>query len=74
MYFGTYIKNERILKGKSQKDIAKALGIKRQSISRWETNRSYPSLEHLYALSDCLDVSVEDILVYLRYSLTRQKG
>ena len=48
MYFGTYIKNQRIIKGKSQKDLANHLGIRRQSISRWENDLAFQSLEHLY--------------------------
>ncbi|MFW7362162.1 helix-turn-helix domain-containing protein [Vagococcus fluvialis] len=72
MYFGTYIKNQRIIKGKSQKDMANHLGIRRQSISRWENDLAFPSLEHLYDLSEFLEVSMEDILVNLRYSVIRK--
>lgn len=72
MYFGTYIKNQRIIKGKSQKDMANHLGIRRQSISRWENDLAFPSLEHLYDLSEFLEVSMEDILVNLRYSVLRK--
>ena len=72
MYFGTYIKNQRIIKGKSQKDMANHLGIRRQSISRWENDLAFPSLEHLYELSEFLKVSMEDILANLRYSVIRK--
>ena len=72
MYFGTYIKNQRIMKGKSQKDMANHLGIRRQSISRWENDLAFPSLEHLYELSEFLEVSMEDILANLRYSVIRK--
>ena len=72
MYFGTYIKNQRIIKGKSQKDLANHLGIRRQSISRWENDLAFPSLEHLYDLSEFLEVSMEDILANLRYSMIRK--
>ena len=72
MYFGTYIKNQRIIKGKSQKDMANHLGIRRQSISRWENDLAFPSLEHLFDLSEFLEVSMEDILANLRYSVIRK--
>jgi len=71
MHFGTYIKNQRIIKGKSQKELAKYLGIRRQSISRWENNVAFPSLEHLYELSEFLEISMEEILLKLRYSVIR---
>lgn len=72
MYFGTYIKNQRIIKGKSQKDLANHLGIRRQSISRWENDLAFPSWEHLYDLSEFLEVSMEDMLANLRYSVIRK--
>lgn len=74
MYFGTFVKNQRIIKGKSQKELVSHLGIRRQSVSRWENNLAFPSLEHLYELSDFLDVSMEDVLSNLRHSLIRNKG
>jgi transcriptional regulator with XRE-family HTH domain len=74
MCFGTFIKNKRIIKGKSQKELASYLGIRRQSISRWENNLSFPSLEHLYALSEFLDISMEEVLINLQHSLVRKKG
>ena len=72
MHFGTYIKKERIIKGKSQKDLAAHLGIRRQSVSRWENNLAFPSLEHLCALSEFLEISMEELLVNLRKSLVRK--
>lgn len=74
MYFGTFIKNKRIIKGKSQKELANHLGIRRQSISRWENNETLPSLEHLYELSEFLEVSMGDMLTNLQYSLVKKKG
>lgn len=74
MYFGTFIKNKRIIKGKSQKELANHLGIRRQSISRWENNQTLPSLEHLYELSEFLEVSMGDMLTNLQYSLVKKKG
>ena len=72
MCFGTYIKNQHIIKGKSQKDLANHLGIRRQSISRWENDLAFPSLEHLYDLSEFLEVALEDMLANLRYSVIRK--
>ncbi|MGX7024957.1 helix-turn-helix transcriptional regulator [Vagococcus hydrophili] len=74
MNFGTFIKNNRIIKEKSQKEMAKFLGVRRQSVSRWENNLAFPSLEHLYDLSEFLEISMEDVLINLRYSLMEKKG
>lgn len=72
MVFGTYIKKQRIIKNKSQQELANYLGIRRQSISRWENNLAYPSLEHLYGVSNFLEVPLETILIMLKKSLIRK--
>jgi len=46
----------------SQEDLAAALGVSRQSISKWETNASVPELEKLVKLSEVFGVSL-DVLV-----------
>ena len=74
MYFGTFIKNQRIIKEKSQKEVAIYLGVRRQSISKWENNVAYPSLEHLFYLSEYLELSLEDMLGHLHDSLSSKKG
>lgn len=74
MYFGTFIKNQRIIKEKSQKEVAIYLGVRRQSISKWENNVAYPSLEHLFYLSEYLELSLEDMLGHLHDSLASKKG
>lgn len=74
MYFGTFIKNQRIIKEKSQKEVAVYLGVRRQSISKWENNLAYPSLEHLFYLSEYLELSLEDMLGHLHDSLASKKG
>lgn len=51
MYFGTFVKNQRIIMDKSQKDMAIYLGIRRQPVSKWENNLSFPSIEHLCELA-----------------------
>ena len=71
MYLGTFIKNQRIMIGKTQKELATSLGIKRQAISRWENNVTFPTLEHLYRISELLNVPLEDLLDSLQQSLKR---
>lgn len=72
MDLGTFIKKKRIIKEKSQEELANYLGIRRQSVSRWENNIALPSLEYLLDLSEFLEVSLEELLGNLKYSLTRK--
>ena len=49
-------------KGLSQYDVASALHVSRQAISRWESGSSAPSTDNLKCLSVLYDVSVDFLL------------
>lgn len=51
------LKRLRKAKNLTQEDIASALGVSYQAVSRWETGASYPDIELLPALSALLDAS-----------------
>lgn len=53
---GTKIKNRRTALGLTQKDLAKAVKISNQLVSKWETGESVPSLEYMDALCAALHV------------------
>ena len=48
--------------GMSQEELAQALGISRQSISKWETDESLPEINKLKKLSDLFGVSIDWLL------------
>lgn len=48
--------------GLSQVDLADALGVSRQSISKWETDESKPDINKLPALAKVLGVSIDWLL------------
>ena len=48
-------------KGMSQQELAEALGVSRQAVSRWEVGVSIPSIENLLALSKLFDVPVYEL-------------
>ena len=59
--------NEKIIysrkkAGMSQIDLADALGVSRQSVSKWETGESNPDITKLPALAKALDVSIDWLL------------
>lgn len=62
--------NEKLIKlrkskGLSQDELGNALGVSRQTISKWELTQSYPDFQRLVLLSDyfglSLDALVKDI-------------
>lgn len=52
----------RVQAGLSQKEVAQALFISTQAVSKWERGESVPELSHVYRLAELLGVSVDDLL------------
>lgn len=62
MSLGERIYKLRTEKNLSQGDLADALEVSRQSISKWETNGSVPELDKLVKLSEIFDVSLDELI------------
>lgn len=62
MDFGTELKNRRMDLGFTQKEIADALFVTRQTVSSWEVGRSYPNIDSLVAISDLYEISLDVLL------------
>ena len=58
MSIGERITELRTRKNLSQGDLASALSVSRQAISKWENNQSSPDTIHLIQLADLLDTEV----------------
>ena len=59
--------SEKILKLRtarnlSQGDLAEALDVSRQSVSKWETGQSVPDLDKIIKLADLFGVSVDELV------------
>ena len=53
----------RTQKGMSQGDLAEALEVSRQSISKWETGSSVPELDKLIKLSQLFGISLDELVL-----------
>lgn len=62
MNVGENICRLRTGKGMSQGDLADALGVSRQSISKWETGGAVPELEKLVKLSVLFGVTLDELV------------
>lgn len=62
MSIGEKIRSCRIEKNVSQEELADALGVSRQIISRWEKDKAAPSAWNLEALSSYFHVSSDYLL------------
>ena len=61
MSLGETIHRLRTEQNLSQDGLADALGVSRQSISKWETNRSVPDLDKLVKLSGVFGVTLDEL-------------
>lgn len=62
MQIGKRLKEVREQCGLSQQDVAERLNVTRQSVSRWETDKSYPDLANLTLLGEMYHMSMDDLL------------
>ncbi len=56
------IKDARQKNNINQESLAEQLGVSRQTISSWETGKSYPDLVSVIKMSDIFDVSLDELL------------
>ncbi len=56
------IRRLRRARGLSQEELAGRLGVSRQSVSLWEQGETNPTVENIYAMSEVLGVSFDELL------------
>ena len=62
MDVGERIKKYREKQNLSQDELALKIFVSRQTISNWETNKSYPDIKSLIMLSNIFNVSLDDFV------------
>lgn len=62
MNIGNKIAEARKKKNLTQEQLADLLKVTRQSISRWESNQTYPDMDNIVFLAEILDVSCDYLL------------
>ena len=58
---GEKIRTLRINKGIKQKELAKALYVSVQAVSKWENGKSAPDIRLLPEIANILNVSISDL-------------
>ena len=64
---GAFIKELRMQKNTTQKELAEIINCTDKAISRWETGRGVPEVSLLMPLSKALDISVNELLTGERF-------
>jgi len=61
---GTKIKELRRRDGRTQDNLAEALGVTAQAVSRWEACGSYPDMEMIPAIANYFHISIDELFGY----------
>ena len=61
---GEKIRELRKRDGRKQEDLAKALGVTPQAVSRWEGNGGYPDMGMIPAIANFFHVTIDELFGY----------
>lgn len=62
MTFGEKLRQARRVSGLSQEELAAALEVSRQAVSKWEMNQTYPDVDKLILLCSHFGLSADELL------------
>lgn len=62
MKFGDKLVELRKKNGYSQEELAEKLGVSRQSVSKWESNNTYPETDKIVQIANIFDCSMDDLI------------
>ncbi|MDE7261369.1 MAG: helix-turn-helix domain-containing protein, partial [Oscillospiraceae bacterium] len=61
---GEHLRDLRRRDGRTQEELAQALGVTPQAVSRWENSSCYPDMELLPVIANYFGVSIDDLFGY----------
>ena len=63
MNFGDKLRQIRANQGLSQEQLAEKIGVSRQAITKWETNRGLPDVENMIILAEIFKVTLDESIL-----------
>ena len=63
MDFGDRLKQIRMNQGLSQEQLAEKIGVSRQAITKWETNRGLPDVENMVILAEIFKITLDELIL-----------
>ncbi|MBQ1846682.1 MAG: helix-turn-helix transcriptional regulator [Clostridia bacterium] len=61
---GKRIRELRRRDGRTQEDLAEAIGVTSQAVSRWEANGGYPDMEMIPAIANYFGITIDELFGY----------
>ncbi|APB32057.1 helix-turn-helix domain-containing protein [Vagococcus teuberi] len=63
MNLGNIITSKRIEKQLTQEQLAKQMGVEKDTIAEWEDDKEYPDMDSLIVLAKLLDISLDSLFL-----------
>ncbi len=63
MQFGEKLKRIRTSNGLSQEQLAGRIGVSRQAITKWETNRGLPDFNNIISMAELFNVTIDELMM-----------
>lgn len=60
--FPMNLRRERKERGLTQDELARGIGVSRVTVSEWETNTRYPTLDRIYDIAKLLKIPVSTLV------------
>ena len=60
--FGKKLRDMRRLMGLTQQDLAEALNVSSQAVSKWERGKAFPNMSKMPAIAKLLNTEVSDLV------------
>lgn len=62
MSFRENLQHLRATRGMSQEQLAMLVGVSRQSVTKWESEKSYPEMDKLLKLCQIFECTLDDLV------------
>lgn len=62
MLLNERLKQLRLKNNYTQENIANKIGVSKQSVSKWESGKTYPDIDNLIILSDIYNVTIDELI------------
>lgn len=62
MYISEKIKQIRNNEKLTQEQFAEKISVSRNAVAKWETNRGYPDIQNLIAISEVFNISLDELI------------
>ena len=71
---GNKIRELRHLSGRTQENLAEALGVTSQAVSRWESGGSYPDMTIIPSIANYFNISIDELFGYNNERAKQRQG